>query len=63
MENGRLVQNGRTQDEKVYFIRVSEGSNRAIGGEEIFEEVMAKNFMELMKDTLDFKEISESQVE
>lgn len=63
MENGRLVQNGRTQDEKVYFIRVSEGSNRAIGGEEIFEEIMAKNFMELMKDTLDFKEVSESQVE
>lgn len=42
---------------------VPEGCNRAVGGEVLFEEIMIENFIELMKDASDFKELSESQVE
>lgn len=45
-----------------YFMGVPEGSNRAVGGEAIFEEIMAENFTESMKDASDFKELSKSQV-
>lgn len=45
-----------------YFIGVLEGSDRAVCGEAIFEEIIAENFTELVKDASDFKELAESQV-
>lgn len=49
----------------IYSIGIPEGSSRAgtRQAEAVFEEIMAENFTELMKDLLGFRELSESQVQ